>query len=67
MSSSNAAGRIDLPSADELFDSPGLRAAQDFANARALDVLREWASTPEIKSIMAEAERIKAAEAAREG
>ena len=63
--SSNAAARIDLPSADGLAESPGLKATDDFVNSRAFEILREWVNTPEIAEILAEAERVKAADAAR--
>ena len=66
MSASNAARKIDLPNADDLHESPGLKAAEDFINSRALEILREWATSPEIEEIMVEAKQIKAAEAARE-
>ncbi len=63
--SANAARKIDLPSAEEMAESPGFKAAEAFAQSRALEILREWVDTPEIRAIMEEAERIKAADAAR--
>lgn len=65
MSAINAARKIDLPSADDMPESPGLKAAEEFINSRALEILREWATSPEIEAIMTEAERIKDADAIR--
>lgn len=65
--SSNAAARIELPSAEEIAQSPGFRAMDDFVNSRALEILREWANAPEIVEIMDEAERGTAADPARPG
>jgi hypothetical protein len=61
-----AARQIDIPSAEEVAASPAFKAMDDFVNSRALEILREWATSPEIVEIMDEAERIRAADAARE-
>lgn len=65
--SSNAARKLDLPSADDLVDSPGSKATEEFVTSQAFEILRAWAALPDITQIMAEAERVKAAEATREG
>ena len=56
---------IEMRSAEEIAGSEGLKAAEEFVNSRALEILREWVNAPEIVQILEEAERVKAADAAR--
>lgn len=53
MPSTATARQLGLPTADEIADSAATRAALDFVNSRALEILREWASAPEIQEIIA--------------
>lgn len=63
---SNAAvPKIELPTPDEMAASPALAAADDFIASRALEILREWITDPEIRDLLPEAEHVKAADAAR--
>ncbi len=63
--SNNAAPKIELPSAEQMATSPALAAADDFIASRALEILREWITDPEIQDLLPEAENVKAADAAR--
>lgn len=65
MSATNAARKVDVPDAPDSAAAFASSATDAFVTARALEILREWASSPEIEEIMAEAERVKAADAAR--
>lgn len=56
---------IDMRSAEEVAQSEALKATEQFVNTRALEILREWVNSPEIAAILDEAERVKAADAAR--
>lgn len=56
---------IDMRSAEEVAASEGLKATEQFVNTHALEILREWVNAPEISAILEEAERVKAADAAR--
>ncbi len=60
-----AAQPIELPTPDEMAASPALAAADDFIASRALEILREWITDPEIRDLLPEAEHVKAADAAR--
>ena len=64
--STNAARKVELMSAEEQAISPGFKAAQDFANSKALETLREWIVEQEAVLAAAEAERIRTADAARD-
>jgi hypothetical protein len=62
---SNAAPKIELPTPEQMVGSPSLSAADDFIASRALEILREWVTDPEIRDLLPEAETVKAADAAR--
>lgn len=40
--------KIELPTPEELAESPALDATREFINSRALEILCEWIDTPEI-------------------
>lgn len=56
---------IELQSAEQMAGSPALAATDDFIASRALEILREWITDPEIRDLLPEAEQVKAADAAR--
>ena len=56
---------IELQSAEQIAGSPALTATDDFIASRALEILREWITDPEIRDLLQEAELVKAADAAR--